>query len=122
MSCGRPLVLVALLVAVPVLAAPRLKPEKKVPSIAGTSWAGQTAEGQAMTIEFMADGTMNVTYGGNSFNRATWKQDGDKIFWEMNDHYCEFNGKLTGDAITGDSHNVKGRVWETKLTRVTKEP
>src|SRR5947209_5944369 len=101
--------LVALLVAVPVVAAPRLKPEKKVPSIAGTSWAGVTAEGDAMTIDFAADGAMTVSYNGTSFNRASWKQDGDKIYWEMNDRYCEFNGKLSGDTITGDSHNVKGR-------------
>jgi hypothetical protein len=113
--------LVAVLAAVPVLAAPRLKPEKAVPSIAGTTWAGQTAEGDAMTIDFAPDGGMTVSYNGMSFNRASWKQDGDKIYYEMNERYCEFNGKLAEDTISGDSHNIKGRSWETKLTRVAKD-
>jgi hypothetical protein len=117
----RLLPLLALLLAGPIGAAPQLKPEKKVPSIAGTSWAGQTAEGQPMTIDFAADGTMTVSYNGNSFNRASWKQDADKIYWEMNDKYCEFNGKLVGDTIAGESHNVKGRTWETKMTRIAKD-
>jgi len=114
--------LALLVTAASVVAAPQLKTEKKVPSIAGTSWAGQTAEGQPMTIDFAADGTMTVSYNGNSFNRASWKQDGDKIYWEMNDRYCEFTGKLVGDTISGGSHNVKGRTWETKMTRVAKDP
>ena len=74
-----------------------------------------------MTIDFAAEGGMTVSYNGKSFNKASWKQDGDKVYWEMNDRYCEFNGKLAGDTIAGDSHNVAGRAWETKMTRVTKD-
>lgn len=100
-------------------AAPALKPvpNKTIP-LAGTIWVGQTAEGWEMTIEFVADGSMNVSYGKTKFNSASWKQDGDKIYWEMNKKYCEFNGKLTDKTIEGESHNVTGKKWETKLTRV----
>ena len=112
-------VLLSLVVAVPILAAPRLRPEKSdAPTLAGTSWAGKTAEGWDMTIDFAADGKMTVSYNGMSYNRASWKQDGDKVSYEMNDRYCEFNGKFVGDAIEGQSHNVAGRKWETRLTRV----
>ena len=116
---GSLLIASVVLFAGPLLAAPRLKPEKPVaPPLAGTSWAGKTAEGWDMTIDFTADGTMTVSYNGNSYNRASWKQDGDKVYYEMNDRYCEFVGKMTGDAIEGESHNVAGKQWTTRLTRI----
>ena len=62
--------------------------------MAGTSWAGKTAEGWDMTIEFLPEGKMTVSYNRASFNRASWKQDGDKVYYEMNDRYCEFEGKF----------------------------
>jgi hypothetical protein len=109
-------------VTIPVLAAPALKPrpDKAIP-LAGTTWTGQTAEGWEMTIEFVADGSMNVSYKQTSFNRASWKQEGDKIYYEMNTKYCEFDGKLKGNTIEGDSHNVAGKKWSTKLTRIVSE-
>ena len=113
-----PAVLVVVLAGV-VLAAPRLRPEAPAaPSLVGTSWAGKTAEGWDMTIDFAADGKMTVTYNGTSYTRASWTQDGDKVYYEMNDRYCEFNGKLAGDTITGETHNVRERRWATTLTRV----
>jgi hypothetical protein len=110
---------VALLIAAPVLAAPRLKPEKPAaPPLAGTTWTGKTAEGWDMTIDFLADGGMSVSYNKTSFTKASWKQDGDNVYYEMNDRYCEFEGKFVGDTIEGQTHNVAGRRWDTRLTRV----
>jgi opacity protein-like surface antigen len=109
-------------IAVPAFAAPQLKPRaNKIEPLAGTSWSGQTAEGWPMTIDFAADGTMTVAYNMTKFNKATWKQDGDKIYWEMNGCYCEFNGKLVGDTLNGDSHNVAGKKWQTNMTRLGRD-
>jgi hypothetical protein len=115
---------VALLVAIgtAAVAAPRLKPEKKdSPPLAGTSWAGKTAEGWDMTIEFLPEGKMTVSYNGASFNRASWKQAGDKVYYEMNDKYCEFEGKFSGDGVEGETHNVRGKRWTTSLTRIRRD-
>jgi hypothetical protein len=119
----RPLVvLLAVLVAAPAPAAPRLKPERKdAPPLAGSSWAGKTAEGWDMTIDFLPEGKMTVSYNGASYNKASWKQDGDNVYYEMNDRYCEFDGKLVGDAIEGETHNVRGRRWATSLTRLVRD-
>lgn len=114
--------IIFILAAGPVLAAPRLKPRTPpVAPLAGTSWAGKTAEGWDMTIDFAADGKMTVSYNGNSFTRASWRQDGDKVYYEMNERYCEFNGKFVRGAIEGESHNVRGRTWTTRLTRVARD-
>jgi hypothetical protein len=61
---------------------------------------------------------MTVSYNGSSYNRASWRQDGDKVYYEMNDRYCEFEGKFAGDAIEGESHNVVRKRWTTHLTRI----
>jgi hypothetical protein len=115
---------VALLVAIGTAAgaAPRLKPEKKdAPPLAGTSWAGKTAEGWDMTIDFLTEGKMTVSYNGASYNKASWKLDGDKVYYEMNDKYCEFEGKFVGADIEGESHNVRGKRWATNLTRIARD-
>src|SRR5262245_11781381 len=89
--------------AIAAYGAPALKPlPNKAMPLAGTTWVGQTAEGWEMMIEFVADGSMNVSYKTTNFKTATWTQDGEKIYWEMNKKYCEFNGKLSGDNIEGE--------------------
>lgn len=113
------LALAAAAVGIPVFAAPALKPKPpKATPLAGTTWVGNTAEGWEMTIEFVADGSMNVSYKQTKFNKASWTQKDDTIYWEMNEKYCEFNGKMTGNTIEGESFNVAGKKWTTKLTRV----
>ena len=109
-------------IAVPLFAAPQLKPRaNKVEPLAGTSWSGLTAEGLTLTIDFEADGAMTVTDGNTKFNKASWTQNGDKVYWEMNGCYCEFNGKLAGNTLNGDSHNVTGKKWQTNMTRVARD-
>jgi hypothetical protein len=99
-------------------AAPMLKPLKaEHPNMAGTTWVGETAEGWAMTLEFQPDGVMVVSYNGMSFNRASWKQEKDKLYYEMNSKYCEFNGTIAGQVIEGETANKVGKVWTTRLTR-----
>ena len=111
---------IVVILALAAYGAPALKPPpNKTTPLAGTTWVGNTAEGWEMTVEFIGDGTMNVSYKETKFKTASWKQDGDKIYWEMNKKYCEFNGKITDKTIEGESHNVTGKKWETKLTRVT---
>ena len=116
------LTLVFGIIASSALAAPAIKRKPpKAPNLAGTTWVGETAEGAAMTIEFLESGGMSVSYNMNTYIKASWTQDGDKIIWEMNQHYSEFDGIFKDGAIEGKSHNVTGKEWTTRLTRVPKE-
>jgi len=122
MSGLPPVVVLVVAVGGLAVAAPRLKPEKKdAPPLAATSWAGKTAEGWDMTIDFLPEGKMTVSYNGASYDKASWKQDGDKVYYEMNDKYCEFDGKFAGDAIEGETRNVRGKRWTTSLTRIRRD-
>lgn len=106
------------LVAIPVGAAPALKPVNKAPSLVGTTWSGNSFENQTMVLEFAADGQVAVTYNGNPVANTAWKQDGDKIYFSLNSKYCEFDGKYNEGRIVGQCYNVAGNRWDVTLTQV----
>lgn len=114
----RRILLVLLAVAVPVFAAPALKPANMTPSLVGTTWSGNSFEKQTMVLEFAADGQVTITYNGNPVANTTWKQDGEKIYFSMNSKYCEFDGKYNEGRIVGQCYNVAGNRWDVTLTRV----
>jgi hypothetical protein len=111
------LAIVAVFLGMPCTAAPQLKPERRFPSLVGSAWTGNSYEKQTMTFEFGADGQVTVMYNGSPIKAASWKQDGDKIWFELNNKYCEFNGKIVGDRIEGQCHNVAGTRWDVVLTK-----
>jgi hypothetical protein len=111
----------AILLGSPAWAAPRLPDEKpKVRSLVGTTWTGNSFEKREIVLEFLADGNVNVTYNEAKVENAGWKQDGEKIWFQLNKNYCEFNGVLKGDRVEGQCHNVAGTRWDVVLTPVAK--
>jgi hypothetical protein len=116
------LAIVAILIAVPGLAAPKLKPEaKKVPDLLGTTWTGNSFEKQTMVLEFQADGVLVATYNGGAVANATWRQDGGKVYFSLNSKYCEFDGKFVGGKVEGQCYNVAGTRWDVTLTKVVRD-
>jgi hypothetical protein len=99
------------------LAAPALKPENK---LADTVWCGHTADGWFMTLEFKADGTLIMAYRGTVIDKASWVQTGNKIYYQVNNRFSEFTGKLNDGIITGESNNIWGKTWATKLKPLKK--
>lgn len=113
-------ILLVVLLAVPLAAAPRIK-TKTVPSLVGTAWSGNTWEKQTMVFEFHADGQINVTYNGAPVKDCAWKQDGESVHVEINNKYLEFDGKLQDGKVVGHCHNVAGTQWDVVLTPVNKD-
>src|SRR5262249_3197851 len=118
MFCSRIAMVLILFVAVPLIAAPALKPVNKTPSLVGTTWTGNSFEKQSIVLEFAADGQVAVTYNGNPVANTEWKQDGDKVHFSLNSKYCEFDGKFVEGRIVGQCYNVAGNRWDVTLTRV----
>lgn len=85
----------------------------------GTTWRGMDLIANRVLV-FNADGTIH--YGSNKIitiktGRATWRLDGHDLYFEMNNQYREFKGKVIGDTIVGDSWNKAGNRWKTELRR-----
>ena len=92
-------------------------------SVEGAAWVGVDMPGGSVviTIHFEKGSTLAYSYNGASYRNGTWRQDGDHIYFEMNNKYRETRAILRGDRIVGDSWNVVGNKWKTDI-RLTKSP
>lgn len=73
------------------------------------------------TLVFMPDGALRYgtgAPGGKLNQQASWKLQGNQLYFEINNQYREFKGQVVGDMIFGQSWNRAGQRWETKLQRV----
>lgn len=107
------------------LAAPARLPYEPAPaapsamSLVGTTWVGpDTVHGGDWTAVFEPGGILYYSYVNGTYRNATWKQEGDVLYFEINKGFCENKCIIRGDVIEGDSWNIKGTRWKTYLTRV----
>lgn len=106
------------LFAIPALGAPQLKPEnKRVGSLIGTTWSGNSFEMQTMTFTFKADGQIVAVYNGGLIKESSWHQEGEKIFIAINNNYLKFEGKVVGDKIEGECFNVACQRWKVTMEK-----
>jgi len=92
---------------------PREKKQPQVPSLAGTTWAGDGPDAPT-TYYFDPNGTLTYSYSKRTYSNGTWKQEGKRVYWESNKRYYEFEGTIEGNTITGTGRNVAG--WKGQLT------
>ena len=109
---ARPLVALSavFLVASATAAAPvpkNLKP--KVPDVAGTVWISDETAVSLGVIEytFLEGGKLSWHQQGKTdvSTRGSWKQDGDKLWWEVNDVYVNYNVTYTDGRFVGEALN-----------------
>jgi hypothetical protein len=107
-----------LLVVAGSAAAPVPREEQRPPvPLAGSVWEGDGVVAPTVYV-FNEDGRMTLTYKGNThLNCGTWEQHGTRIYWQTNNRYCEFEGKLTGTTISGRSWNKPGGNWQLTVKR-----
>ncbi len=103
------LLVLAVVLSVPAFAQTSNSPA--VPSLAGSSWNVAETDGDNDVFTFMADGSMHYFDGKNNYTNGTWKQDGDSIYIEMNNKFCEYQGRISGTHMEGKAWNVKGHNW-----------
>lgn len=96
------------LIAVPALAFP--VPKDAIPPVAGTTWRGDIAS-DFCTITFRADGTL--LHKGATTAQGTWKQDGKKITWQIN-NYCFYEATFEGEKLAAKARNIEK--WECEFT------
>lgn len=85
-----------------------------IPKLEGTTWMGDGVVAPT-TYMFDKNGVLQYSYNGNTYRNGTWKQDGEALYWECNNKYCEFKGKIEGVEIAGRAWNVRGGKWALKF-------
>lgn len=103
---------------------PVVPSESLAESVAGTTWAGTTSDGENYEYHFLADGTLHWKSSRTGFSKnGTWKQDKNAIYLGMNNRFAELQGLITGTRMSGKARNIKGYRWtwqagkETPITR-----
>jgi hypothetical protein len=122
----RPLALVLLVLAVPVVAAPVPKSVKsKVPDVRGTKWLGELSDPDMSPVEytFHEDGKLTWHYPKRkqTFTDATWQQTGDTITHRVDDGYAWTTATYKDGGFEGTGTNVRGVTWTEKLTPAEKK-
>ncbi len=114
----RTLIALALLAHAPFAGAAPVPKEllKRAGSLGGTTWSGDGVVAPTV-YTFEKGGGLTFNYDGTPHKTGSWKQDGDKIYWETCDRYCEFDGTFANGTMTGKAHNKPGGKWDLKMTK-----
>jgi hypothetical protein len=97
------------------------KEDRVAIKVEGTTWEGEDTLGTKWRCTFLPDGVLEYTTNGNTYRKASWKQDGKRLYWECNNRYAEYEGDLKRDEMKLDAHNVTGKSW-TVTIRPAKNP
>ena len=80
-------------------------------SLAGTTWAGPDSTGDNRKFTFTPNGQLN------NIATDTWRQEGNKVYWEINNGYSHYEGTINGDRIDYKAYNKVNLHWTGTLTR-----
>ncbi len=91
-------------------------------SIAGTTWTytdlsmGSTPH---MRLEFQAGGNLRAIWLASSttYDHCSWKQTGDTIYFQFDNQYQQFHGRISGSTMTGTATNKPGISWNWMAAR-----
>jgi len=96
------------------------EPQKPM-QIAGTEWVGEdNVEKFIVTYRFEKNGILAYTYRGTFYRNGTWTQNGEKVYFELNNKFRELEATIEGEVISGKSWNKKGETWRTTLYKYNK--
>jgi hypothetical protein len=94
--------------------------ERRVKSLAGTTWSGTDSDGDYYVFTFEQDGTLAYRSPTGSYKNGKWNQFKNALYIETNDHYSEYLGRINGNIIQGKAWNKEGRVWRWKVSKNTR--
>jgi hypothetical protein len=91
-------------------------------NLEGTDWKGEASIIGDMIFRFERGGVLDYTSPAGRFRKATWKQEGDSVYIEINDRFAEYRGTIRGDTLAGTADNIKDKHWTWSAKRVLGDP
>ena len=88
----------------------------------GTIWVGADPVCGVWHLIFAFDGSITYRYNNTVYKNGTWTLKGNDVYFEMNNRYCENLCNIKGNIIQGESWNIRGARWPTRLERTLSFP
>jgi hypothetical protein len=83
----------------------------------GTVWHGRFIPEENAWVRFEPNGVLWWKHKSGSFRNGSWKQTGNRVWFQTMGHYAEFNGEIQGNRLVGSAHNVANNNWKWELDR-----
>lgn len=80
-------------------------------SVSGTEWTTKDTDGDTYTFRFLPGGILDYTSPSGTYRNGTWKQEGNRVTWEMNGHYADYTATVNGNLISGSAVNRAKKSW-----------
>ncbi|MBC8555395.1 MAG: hypothetical protein H8D23_37750 [Candidatus Brocadiales bacterium] len=88
-----------------------------VPSVSGTTWTGKDSDGEYSTYNFLPDGKLHYDIQSGFWQNGSWKQNGNNIYFEMNNKFSVHVGTISGNKMKGTGLNTEGHEWTWKAKK-----
>ncbi len=86
-------------------------------SVSGTTWEGKDSDGEYSIYHFLPDSILHYEISTGFWQNGSWKQDNNKIYFEMNNKFSEHNGTIRGNKMKGTGHNIEKHEWTWKANK-----
>jgi hypothetical protein len=95
---------------------PRQESSGRPDVLTGTTWSGIDTARSEMRIVFEAGGRVRMSLN-KLWLAGTWRQDGDDIYFSVNNSYIEYRGTIYENTMNGSARNQAGYSWRWRVVR-----
>lgn len=92
---------------------------KKTPDVTGTVWVSDETAVDLGVIEYTFHEGGKLTWKRNDGNQVwtagTWKQEGEHLYWEVNQRYVDYNTDFKSGRFEGGALNKTNTRWAISL-------
>jgi hypothetical protein len=92
----------------------------KAPNLVGTTWVSDEDEVKLGVIEYTFHEGGKLTWrnrnGTQVWTEGSWTQEGDHLYWEVNQKYVDYNADFAGGQFEGLAVNKNNLRWKITLT------
>ena len=96
--------------------ATRQQPSGRNDVLAGTTWSGIDTAKNAMQIVFETGGRVRMSLS-TQWLSGIWRQDGDNVYFNVNDGYVQYEGTIYGTTMNGSARNQADYSWRWRVVR-----
>jgi hypothetical protein len=95
------------------LSTSKAPPQFTQDSLLYSFWEGAGTNGETFDLGFYSENRVRYfSFDYLDIFKGFWRQYGKKVYFNLNDEYCNYQGTIEGNSIHGTATNKDGDAWE----------